>query len=492
MIRCVLIGACLVTVGYCLERTCAGQTGNSETGASESPNFIVFLADDMGYGDAGCYGHPRIQTPNLDRFAREGLRLTNCHAADSVCSPSRSSILTGRTPFRNGVWRWIPAAPRPGSEFHLRTSEITIAELLKERGYTTCHSGKWHLNGHFNSPEHPQPNDHGYDWWFATQNNAFPSHKNPTNFVRNGKPVGPLQGFSAVLVVEEAIDWLRNHRDKSKPFFLTVWTHEPHLPIESDPKFMALYDDIDNPGIRQHHGNVTQLDHAFGMLMRELDAQKLSQETVVFFTSDNGPEGTGKGKPEQPESQANRTWGSTGGLRGRKRHTYEGGIRVPGIVRWPGQIKPGSESDVPVYGCDIFSTICDIVDIPLPADRVIDGASIVPLISGKPIQRKQPMYWRNTFYEMRIAIIDGDWKIVGNDDRTKFELYNIKDDRAETTDVSDKYPERFERMKRQLIEHDLSVLADGPDWWKNQQRKPKRNRRKGKGKGKGKQSRSAA
>ena len=143
--------------------------------SEEPPNVVVFLTDDQGWGDLGCYGHPRIQSPHLDQFATEGLRLTQCYAGCSVCSPSRSAILTGRTPYRNGVWRWIP----PGSQYHLRTSEITIAELLKERGYDTCHVGKWHLNGKFNSDEQPQPNDHGYDHWMATQNNAVPNHIPP-------------------------------------------------------------------------------------------------------------------------------------------------------------------------------------------------------------------------------------------------------------------------------------------------------------------------
>ncbi len=440
------------------------------------PNIVIFLADDMGHGDAACYGHPKIKTPHLDTFAKQGVRLTNCYSADSVCSPSRSAILTGRTPYRNGVWRWIPPAwnsnskhtkpPRSGSEVHLRRSEIAIATLLKKRGYETCHSGKWHLNGFFNMPQQPQPNDHGYDWWFAAQNNAYPTHKNPTNFVRNGKKVGPLKGFSAPLVATEANAWITKHRDKTKPFFITIWTHEPHLPIESDPKFMELYKEIKNPGVRQHHGNITQLDHAFGQVMKTLREQGLAANTFVMFTSDNGPEGNGKGRPSKPESQANRNWGSTGGLRGRKRDTWEGGIRVPGIVRWPGKIKPGTVSEVPVYGCDVFSTVCEIAGIPLPKDRVIDGTSIVPMFQGEPLNRKQPMYWRNAYGKMRIAIIENDWKIIGSTDREKFELYNLRKDRAETIDVSAENPERFERMKKQLIKQDLAVMAETPDWKK--------------------------
>ncbi len=432
------------------------------------PNFVIFLTDDLGWGDLSCYGHPKIQTPNLDRFAEQGMRLTQCYAACSVCSPSRSAILTGRTPYRNGVWRWIPE----GSQYHLRTSEITIAKLLNERGYATCHVGKWHLNGKFNSPDQPQPNDHGYDHWFATQNNAAPDHKNPVNFVRNGQPVGKLEGFSAVLVAEEAINWLKNREGNDSPFFLTVWTHEPHLPIESDPQFMKHYADIDDEGIRQHHGNVTQLDHAFGIMMKTLDEMKLSDNTFVMFTSDNGPEGNGtKG----------RTRGSTGGLRGRKRSSYEGGIRVPGIVRWPGHVEAGSESETPVIGSDVFSTICEIVDIPVPKDRSIDGASMLPLFAGKPIERSEPLYWRNHLApaDTRVALRIGDWKILGSDELTKFELYNLKDDPHEQKELSATHPQQFAEMNAALIAQDEEVLDEGPDWWQDEEprRRANRNRR---------------
>lgn len=425
--------------------------------ATEHPNFVVFLADDLGWGDLGCFDHPHIKTPHLDQFATQGLRLTQCYSACSVCSPSRSAILTGRTPYRNGVWRWIPE----GSEVHLRTSEIAIPKLLKQRGYATCHVGKWHLNGHFNSDKQPQPNDHGYDHWLATQNNAAPNHLNPVNFVRNGQKVGKVQGPSSTVVVEEAIDWLQKRPDAKSPFYLTVWTHEPHLPIESAPQFMKPYENLDDEDLRQHHGNVTQLDHAFGKLMQALDELGYRDNTFVIFTSDNGPEGDGlKG----------RTRGSTAGLRGRKRHTHEGGIRVPGIVRWPGHVQAGAVSAQPVIGSDIFTTICDIVDIPLPTDRIIDGASITPLFEGRSIERKQPLYWRNHLApeESKVALRVGDWKIVGSQDLTHFELYNIADDPHETTDLATKNAKQFSELKKLLIEHDAAVLREGPDWWKHE------------------------
>jgi arylsulfatase A len=423
--------------------------------SEEPPNVVVFLTDDQGWGDLGCYGHPRIQSPNLDQFATEGLRLTQCYAGCSVCSPSRSAILTGRTPYRNGVWRWIP----PGSQYHLRASEITIAELLKERGYDTCHVGKWHLNGKFNSVEQPQPNDHGYDHWMATQNNASPNHMNPKNFVRNGNAIGNASGPSSMICVEEAIAWLASRDNSSRPFFLTVWTHEPHLPIESAEKYMQPYADIKDEGVRQHHGNITQLDDAFGALMAGLDRMGYRDDTLVIYTSDNGPEGKGT---------SGRTRGSTGGLRGRKRASHEGGIRVPGIIRWPGHVAAGSQSDTPVIGSDIFSTICDIVKIPLPQDRTIDGASMLPVFENKPILREQPLYWRNHLApeKSRVAMRVGDWKILASDNLTQFELYNIRDDWQETDDMQSKHPVKFESLKKQLIQMDAAVLTEGPDWWK--------------------------
>ena len=431
------------------------QLGFGNSQVARKPNIVFVLTDDMGYGDLGCYGHPIMKTPNLDKFATQGVKFAQCYSASSVCSPSRSASLTGRTPYRNGVFTWIPE----GREIYLRESEITIGKLLKERGYETCHVGKWHLNGKFNSPEQSQPDDHGYDWWFATQNNAAPSHKNPENFVRNGEKVGKMEGFSAPLIVEEGINWLKNHRDPNKPFFLAVWMHEPHLPIESDSKFMDIYPEIDDPDQRQHHGNITQVDHAFGMLMKVLDEMALTENTFVIFTSDNGPEGDGKRR---------RTRGSTGGLRGRKRWLYEGGIRVPGIVRWPGHVKPGTVCHQPIIGSDIFTTICDIVDIPLPSDRTIDGASILPAFEGKPIQRKVPMYWRyHGAPKWQIAVRKGDWKILASKDLNQFEFYNLKNDRNETNNLIEIEPERFEATKQTLIKLNAEIEEEGPDWWKN-------------------------
>ena len=202
---------------------------------TSKPNIVVVVADDMGWGDSATYGHELIKTPNMDRLASEGVKLTQCYSACGVCSPSRSAILTGRTPYRNGVYRHLSG----NHEAHLRAGEITYPELLKELGYETCHVGKWHLlsRQQFNQPDYPHPGDHGYDYWMATHNNASPSHKNPDNFVRNGESVGEMEGYSAQLVAAEAQKWLNTLRDPDKPFALSMWLHEPHSPIATDTRF---------------------------------------------------------------------------------------------------------------------------------------------------------------------------------------------------------------------------------------------------------------
>jgi arylsulfatase A len=424
--------------------------------AEKQPNIVIFLADDLGYGDLGCYGHEIIKTPNLDAFAKQGVRLTQCYAASAVCSPSRSAILTGRTPYRNGVFTWIPEK----REIHLRTSELALPKLLKAVGYETCHVGKWHLNSHFNQPTQPQPNDHGYDHWLATQNNAGPSHENPANFVRNGEPVGKLEGYSSHLIVQEAATWLKEKRDPKKPFLLSVWAHEPHYPIKSAPEFKAQYPDLTDDVQREHHANVTQLDAAFGKLMKTLDDLKLTEDTFVIFTSDNGPEGDGIKTPGR---------GSTGGLRGRKRAVYEGGIRVPGIVRWPGKAKAGTTSDSAVIGSDIFVSAVTLGGAKLPMDRVLDGGDLLPALEGKAVERARPMYWRCVIAPgpMKTAMRIGDWKIVADEPLTKFELFNLKADPQEKDELSATEPAKFAEMQAELKKLNAEIEAEGPKWWQS-------------------------
>jgi arylsulfatase A len=441
---------------------------------TERPNFVVILADDLGYGDLACYGNPIIKTPHLDRLAQEGLKLTSCYAGACNCSPSRCAMLTGRNPYRAGIYNWIPE----DSPVHLRKTESTIAKLLQQAGYSTVLVGKWHLNGKFNAPDHPQPNAHGFDYWFATQNNAEPSHHEPVNFVRNGKPVGPLQGYSSTIIVDEAIHWLKEVRkDDAKPFALFVWLHAPHEPIATPEKFTSMYPKVETPSQAVYYGNVTMLDDEVGRLLKTLDDLKLRDNSMVFFTSDNGP----AHRVKHPHGVATP-------LRGKKNHLYEGGIRVPGIVRFPARIKPGV-SDEPLGFVDLLPTTCELAGITIPENHPkLDGASFVPVFEDKPIVRTTPLYWQmnRSDEKPKVAMRVGDWKLLatltgpelkpaagdkeGDLDIMKkaeldrFELYNLKDDIAESKDLAEKEPEKLKTLTEQMRKLYDEIKKEGPMW----------------------------
>ena len=387
--------------------------------------------------------------------------------------------MTGRTPYRAGIHNWIPL----DSPMHVRRHEIMLSRILKDAGYQTCHFGKWHMNGNLTNKDQPQPADHGFDWSFGTQNNALPSHKDPTNFVRNGTTIGNQQGFAADIVTDEAIRWINEERDDEKPFFMFVAYHEPHEPIASDHKYTKLYKKIGNPSrydpsvssFQAHHGNLTQMDSAFGRLIHHLDETHLRDNTVVFFTSDNGPAITGA----HPH-------GSTGGLRDKKGSVYEGGIRVPGILHWPAKLTHAQIIDTPISGVDVLSTFCEIAGANVPDAIKLDGTSFVPALQGTPLNRINPLYWQfhGARGEDQVAIIDGDWKLVGQFDGrslkphgdifkihqnrihnakiVRYRLYNLAND--EVTDVSNANPKVLNRLTAEMTRMFKSVQRDNPTW----------------------------
>lgn len=458
--------------------------------AASRTNFVQILTDDQGWGDLGCFGHPFIQSPNIDRLASEGIKFTQCYSADSVCSPSRAAILTGRTPFRNGVYRVVSA-----DHFcHLPKDEVTLPQLLRKSGYQTAHFGKWHLS-HFSETRIPggfdyenfgfggesagQPGmrDYGYDYWFATGNVARPDHKDPLNFFRNGQPVGKLEGYSAQLVAAEFVNWIKSQGSGGRPFFATIWFHEPHGPVNSDPRFLDRYRKLDDASLRQYYANITQIDEAVGTIVAALKEAGAYDDTMIWYTADNGPEGQHEfgtfNKTDSPYDNS-RYRGSTGGLRGRKRHTYEGGIRVPGIISWPKGMRDsadlrGSVCADPIIGSDVFPTMLEAATVPCPEGVDLDGTSLASLLRGGKLDRKRPLYWRNIYFKFQLAMREGDWKIIGDSKRELFELYNLRLDPAETTDLSGHEPERLASMKRALIACDKEVLAAGPDWWSREE-----------------------
>ncbi len=475
---------------------------------SDRPNIIFLLADDMGYGDLGCYGSPVIQSPHLDQLASGGIRLTQCYAASPNCSPARAGMLTGRSPYRVGMYDFarFPA-------LHIPTAETTVAELLKDAGYATLFAGKWHCSGDFSSGKQPYPGDHGFDHWLAAKSNFG---KDPKGFLRNGEPVEKLEGWMSEIVVDEAIEWL-DQRDKEQPFFTCLWFSEPHTPVLAADEFRELYpkeviaphlealkisggpqvvrrDKLRDPDL--YFGCVSMLDHHIGRLMSYLNEHGLAENTLVVFTSDNGP-----------EHRTATAFGSSGHLRGAKGHIHEGGIHVPGIVRWPARLKEaGTSSAEPVNGTDWLPTLCAAAGItPEPvADKHIDGANVLPALLGTgDTQRPHPMLWwlwhARGGYE--VAMRDGDYKLLATmlpqknpgdirdavqpDDWTvmefikkadlgRFEMFDLAKDPSETTSLAEVEKETFERLKQKMIKLHAEIRAEGPSY--SLSRKPKKQK----------------
>lgn len=411
-------------------------------------NFVVILCDDLGYGDLACFGHPTIQTPNLDKMASDGCRFTQCYSASPVCSPSRAGLFTGGNPNRYNIRDWI----KEDSGIFLPTSAPTIAKLLKSAGYQTAHVGKWHLSSKMGSSE-PTPSDHGFDYWFATQNNALPTHHDPINFVRNGTSTGPIEGWSSRIIVDEAIDWLKQAGDK--PFFLWVCLHAPHEVVATPEEYLKLYSSQSDPTIQQYFGCVSMLDAEVGRLLATLDASGKRDDTLVLFTSDNGPEGLLR------YPKAIHSHGSAKPMREQKLSMFEGGYRVPGIVRWPSKARAGSVISEAVCGLDVLPTLSEIAGVALPKDGPFDGASFLPVFDGKPVARSVPLYWqydRATSKPLTMSLLDvGGWKLIADEKFEKPSLYRLTNDIGETKDLAAAEPERVKDLVAKMKERRTTI-----------------------------------
>lgn len=360
----------------------------------EHPNVIVLLADDLGSKDIGCYGGP-VKTSALDELAAKGVRFTDFHSGAPVCSPARATLLTGRHHLRTGVYTVIQDHIH---NMHLRKREVTIAELLKANGYDTVHLGKWHLGTPFRGMKKPWIDEHGFDYWFATDLNAAPSHRNPSNFWRNRERVGEMEGYACQLVVDEAIAWLDKKRDAEKPFFLNIWFHEPHAPLAAPDSIVSQYGDL-NDSAAIYSGTIDNTDRAIDRLLKKLKDIGSLENTIIIYTSDHG----------SYRSERN------GGLRGNKGSLFEGGIRTPGIIYWPKGIKGGRIEDTPAGAVDLLPTICGLVGIEKPKDVHLDGADLSPLLTGKPedFKRHQPLTWHSPTSQPIVVIRDGKYSLVG-------------------------------------------------------------------------------
>ncbi len=337
------------------------------------PNVVTLLVDDLGYRDLGCYGGP-VKTPVLDGLAAGGVRFTDFHSGAPTCSPSRATFLTGRNHHRTGVYSVLDERFH---RMHLLESERTIAEVLKENGYATAHFGKWHLGMPVQNRKNPTPADHGFDYWFGVVNGPGPSHKNPTNFLRNGERVGTMKGYSCQIVVDEALTWLDQKRDGDEPFFLNLWFNEPHDPIAAPDDIVSQYGAL-NEREAIYSGTIDNTDRAIGQLVARLETLGELDNTIIIYSSDNG----------------SYLQERNGELRGKKGALFEGGHRVPGIFYWKGKIPGGRVEDEPAGAVDLLPTICGLLGIDKPEGAHLDGSDLAPLLthSGN-FTRHQPLFW---------------------------------------------------------------------------------------------------
>ncbi len=399
------------------------------------PNIVLVMTDDQGWGETGYYGHPVLKTPNLDAMAEAGLRFDRFYAGAPVCSPTRASVLTGRANDRTGV---------PAHGYALRKQEKTLPAALKTAGYATGHFGKWHLNG-LRGPGVPvlkndshNPGAFGFDTWL-TVTNFF--DMNPV-MSRNGT-FEEFKGDTSAIIVTEALTFINASLKQKKPFFAVIWDGSPHHPWRASETDRKPFQDLDEPS-RHHYGELLAFDRSVGILRKGLRKAGVAENTLLWYCSDNG--GLKQPKPD-----------TVGGLRGYKGSLWEGGIRVPGIVEWPAVISPRITA-YPASTMDIFPTIARILNLPDAALlKPIDGISLLPLFSGKTVQRRQPIPFR---YGNRGALIDNDYKLAAADiKKGRFALYNLGKDRTESRNCADEKPVVFNRLKEKFMEWNASVGA---------------------------------
>lgn len=392
--------------------------------AAERPNVVLVMADDQGWGQTSYYNHPILKTPNLDAMAANGLRFDRFYAAGPVCSPTRASVMTGRTHDRTGV-------RSHGYALHLQ--EHTIAQAMQKAGYATGHFGKWHLDG-IRGPGIPileddpyHPGHFGFDHWLSVTN-FF--DRNPI-MSRMGK-FEEFEGDSSEIIVGEALKFIQQTHEAGKPFFTVIWYGSPHSPFKAGPEDLVKGEDSVSAN---HHGEIVALDRSVGTLRAGLKDLGIADNTLVWYCSDNG------GLPGVGHD-------SVGGLRGNKGSVWEGGIRVPGIIEWPANIKPRVTSH-PASTMDIFPTLVDVLGLPQDSTLpLVDGMSIKPLLAGEIGPRTKPLPFH---YQNKAALVDNDLKIVTeNTGSGKYLLFDLKADKTESQDLFAKRPEDAQRMQKAL------------------------------------------
>ncbi len=430
------------------------------TAAAEKPNIIFILADDLGWGDLGCYGNRVIQTPNLDRMAGEGTLFTQFYVNASVCSPSRCAFFTGQYPARHQIHGHY-ADPKMnearGMSNWLKPDVPNAARLMKSAGYTTAHIGKWHLGSNSGGPP---VGEYGFDFVGTSEKDGA-----------NGPAADPyFRANSTALFVDEALKFIED--SKETPFYLQLWTLVPHATLNPTPEQLARYSRLRAGGKDFPHASamqifaasVTNLDFQIGRLLEGLKKLGKEQNTLILFSSDNGPEDIHIG------NAGHSGVGSAGPFRGRKRSLYEGGIRVPGIVRWPGKVPAGRIEDKAVMaGVDWLPTIGKIAGVSLPDEHSPDGEDVGDVLLGQSRPRSKPLLWEWRFniagepfhHSPELAIRDGDWKLLMNPDRSRVELYDVTQDLTQLNNVAGQHPDVVEKLAAQVTTW-AKTLPEGP------------------------------
>ena len=415
---------------------------------SARPNIVFILTDDMGWGDLSCFGNKEIATPNIDRLAKQGIRFTQFYVASPICSPSRVSYVTGCFPARWQINDYLHS--RSGNKAHdcanwLDPKAPTLARTLHDAGYATAHFGKWHMGGGRDVQDAPWPKEYGFDEHhvncegcgprISTYGSAQPAPVEDKMLARY-----EFTGFWA----DKTIDFIRRH--KGKPFFVELWPQDVHTPHVPDPEELPCVAETPRP---HHNFNAVlrRYDREIGRVLDFLKIEGLEQNTIVVFASDNGPE---------PSFQRHRT----GGLRGMKWSLYEGGVREPFLIRWPGRIPAGQTDSTTVLGSvDLFPTICALTGVAMPKGGDVDGIDASTACRGEPMQRGKPLLWeygRKADYlfpkepgarSPNLAIRDGRWKLLINADGTAAELYDLETDPKETSNQALQRPDQVAHLR---------------------------------------------
>ncbi|MBX7209765.1 MAG: sulfatase [Verrucomicrobiaceae bacterium] len=450
--------------------------------AAERPNFVFFLADDLGQRDLGCYGSTFYETPNIDQLARDGLRFTNAYAACPVCSPTRASILTGKYPQRTGITDYIGAPLKPDLwkrntmllpapyRDRLALEEVTVAKALKRTGYATFFAGKWHLG-----PEGWYPEDHGFDFNKGGNEKGGP-YGGKKYFSPYGNPRltdGPPGEHLPDRLATETAKFIE--ANKTRPFFAYLAFYDVHTPLmarkdleqkyEEKRKKLGLEPKWGREGTRdvrlvQEHavyaGMVEAMDQAVGKVLRKIDELGLRQNTIVIFTSDNGGLSTSEGSPTSNQP-----------LRAGKGWLYEGGIREPLLVRWPGTPGRGADIHEPVISPDFFPTILDAAHVPMPPGHPHEGISLAPLIAGVAHPNPRTLYWHYPHYGNQggapgTAVRRGDWKLIHWFEDDRYELFNIAKDQGEEHDLAWQNPAKVVELRNEMARLHASTRSVDP------------------------------